>query len=156
MLIRDHFWLVYTLQLNPPLGTAKSKCHLNLGNLMNVQERHITNSKCQDSGVHGQFDRSSPLWEIKVLASLSKGVQLPAYFDYRGWFRAGLPFFRGDMTLSLPPLSHHYLLDISPHPLLLGCNYDVTGRDVPKYTSRAATSPCVMRELVRVPLSLSC
>ncbi|KAG8252976.1 hypothetical protein J6590_045180 [Homalodisca vitripennis] len=37
---RDHFWL------------QKPMCHLNLGNLMDVQERHITNRKCRDSGVH--------------------------------------------------------------------------------------------------------
>ncbi|KAG8272781.1 hypothetical protein J6590_033438 [Homalodisca vitripennis] len=29
----------------------KSMCHLNLGNLMDVQERHITNRKCSGSGV---------------------------------------------------------------------------------------------------------
>ncbi|KAG8309144.1 hypothetical protein J6590_092943 [Homalodisca vitripennis] len=29
--LRDHFWLVYTYQLNPPM------CHFNLGNLMDVQ-----------------------------------------------------------------------------------------------------------------------
>ncbi|KAG8255571.1 hypothetical protein J6590_089321 [Homalodisca vitripennis] len=87
--------LVYTFQLNPPLGT----------------ERHITNHKCRDSGVHGQsHDTSTLLWEMtvgvggvcslnsEVLASLNKGVPPPA-FDWRGWFRAGLPFFRGDMIL---------------------------------------------------------
>ncbi|KAG8272092.1 hypothetical protein J6590_050049 [Homalodisca vitripennis] len=75
-----------------------------------MRERHITNRKCRDSGVQGQFDRSSLLWEVtvgvgrvssltsEVLASLNKGVPPPAYFDWRGWFRAGLPFFRGDMT----------------------------------------------------------
>ncbi|KAG8242780.1 hypothetical protein J6590_059297 [Homalodisca vitripennis] len=71
----DHFWLVYTYQLNPPLGT----------------------------GVHGQFDRSNLLWKMTVgvggvcsltseaLVNLNKGVPSPAYFDWRGWFRAGLP-----------------------------------------------------------------
>ncbi|KAG8326062.1 hypothetical protein J6590_051394 [Homalodisca vitripennis] len=78
------------------------------------QERHITNCKFQDSGAHGQFDRSSLLWEMtvgvggicsitsEVLAS-NKGVLPPACFDWRGWFRAGLPFFREDMTLRLVP-----------------------------------------------------
>ncbi|KAG8331054.1 hypothetical protein J6590_049492 [Homalodisca vitripennis] len=37
--------------------------------------------------------------EAEVLASFNKGVPQPAYFDWRGWFRADLPFFRGDMTL---------------------------------------------------------
>ncbi|KAG8283957.1 Transcription activator [Homalodisca vitripennis] len=69
-------------------------CHLNLGNLMDVQERHITNRKCRDSGVQGLIDRSSLLREMivgvdGVLASLNKGVPPPAYFDWRGWFRAG-------------------------------------------------------------------
>ncbi|KAG8293807.1 hypothetical protein J6590_010798 [Homalodisca vitripennis] len=37
------------------LGSLQQKpmCHLNLGNLMDVQERHITNSKFQDSGAQG-------------------------------------------------------------------------------------------------------
>ncbi|KAG8320641.1 hypothetical protein J6590_064393 [Homalodisca vitripennis] len=84
--------MVYTYQLNPPLGTAKTDVpHFNPGNLMDVQ-------------VHGQFDRSSLLWEMTVgvggICSLtSEGVPPPAYFDWRGWFRAGLPFFWGDMTL---------------------------------------------------------
>ncbi|KAG8288782.1 hypothetical protein J6590_010892 [Homalodisca vitripennis] len=66
-------------------------CHLNLVNLNDVQERHITNRKCRDSGVHGQFNRSSRLWDMtvgvggvrslttEVLANLTKGVPpLPA------------------------------------------------------------------------------
>ncbi|KAG8267758.1 hypothetical protein J6590_043838 [Homalodisca vitripennis] len=99
------------------MGGAQQKpiCHYNLGNLMDVQERHITNRKCRDSGVHGQFDRSSLLWEMtvgvggvcsltsEVLAYLNKGITPPAYFNWRGWFRAGLPFFRGDMTLRCVP-----------------------------------------------------
>ncbi|KAG8284420.1 hypothetical protein J6590_103436 [Homalodisca vitripennis] len=35
----------------------------------------------------------------EIFANLNKDVPSPAYFDWRGWFRAGLPFFRGDMTL---------------------------------------------------------
>ncbi|KAG8254826.1 hypothetical protein J6590_107354, partial [Homalodisca vitripennis] len=30
---RDHFWLVYTFQLNPPLGTAKTDMSLKCGQL---------------------------------------------------------------------------------------------------------------------------
>ncbi|KAG8247277.1 hypothetical protein J6590_064245 [Homalodisca vitripennis] len=86
----------------------KPMCHFNL---MDVQERHITNSKFRDSGVHGQFDRSSLPWKMtvgvggvcsitsEVLASLNKGVPTHAYFDWIGWFRAGLSFFQGDMIL---------------------------------------------------------
>ncbi|KAG8303116.1 Translation factor guf1 mitochondrial [Homalodisca vitripennis] len=107
---RDHFWLVYTFQLNLPLGTAKTDVSLKSGNPMDVQEQHITNRKSRDSGVHGQFDRSSLLREMtvgvggvcsltsEVLASLNKGVPPSAYFYWRIWFSAGLPFFRGDMT----------------------------------------------------------
>ncbi|KAG8332090.1 hypothetical protein J6590_028075 [Homalodisca vitripennis] len=72
----------------------------NLGNLMNVQQRHINNRKCRDSGVQGQFDRSRLLREMTFgvwWGFLNKGLPTPAYFDWRGWFRAGLPFFRGDM-----------------------------------------------------------
>ncbi|KAG8291742.1 hypothetical protein J6590_053601 [Homalodisca vitripennis] len=61
-------------------------CHFNLGNLMDVQEQHITNHKFRDSGVQGQFDRSSLMWEMtvgvggvcsltsNVLVNLKKGV----------------------------------------------------------------------------------
>ncbi|KAG8303351.1 hypothetical protein J6590_010384 [Homalodisca vitripennis] len=35
----------------------------------------------------------------EVLVSLNKGVPPPAYFDWKGWFRADLPFFRANMTL---------------------------------------------------------
>ncbi|KAG8282620.1 hypothetical protein J6590_033324 [Homalodisca vitripennis] len=76
------------LQFNPPLGREKPMCYLNLGNLMDVQERHITNRKCRDSGVQGQFDRSSILREttvevrfltIRGSSNLNKGVPpLPA------------------------------------------------------------------------------
>ncbi|KAG8310719.1 hypothetical protein J6590_058872 [Homalodisca vitripennis] len=53
-------------------------------------ERHITNRKCRDSGLRGQFNRSSRLWEMtvgvggvcsltsEVLASLNKGMPPPA------------------------------------------------------------------------------
>ncbi|KAG8265665.1 hypothetical protein J6590_089962 [Homalodisca vitripennis] len=115
LLSRDHFWLVYTFQLNLPLAQQNPMWHLNLGNLMDFQERHITNRKCRDSGVQGQFDRSSLLREMTVgvggvrflisdvLPSLDKGIPPPTCFDWKGWFRAGLPFFRGDMTLRLVP-----------------------------------------------------
>ncbi|KAG8335178.1 hypothetical protein J6590_074967 [Homalodisca vitripennis] len=108
---RDHLWLVYTFQLSLPLGTAKTDVSPNLGNLLFVQERHITNRKCRDSGDQGQFDRSGLLWEMtfgvggvcsltsEVLASFNRGVPPPAYSDWRGWFKAGLPFFREDMPL---------------------------------------------------------
>ncbi|KAG8337835.1 hypothetical protein J6590_015507 [Homalodisca vitripennis] len=51
---------------HPVQPTAQQKPNLNLGNLIDVQERHITNRKCRDSGIHGQFDRSSLLWEMTV------------------------------------------------------------------------------------------
>ncbi|KAG8311343.1 hypothetical protein J6590_045666 [Homalodisca vitripennis] len=90
----------------PPLRCVLEHCFI---------ERHITNHKCRDSGVQGQFDRSSLLREMTigvggvcsltsdVLASLNKGVPPSAYFDWRGCMRAGFPFFRGDMTLRLVP-----------------------------------------------------
>ncbi|KAG8299424.1 hypothetical protein J6590_101453 [Homalodisca vitripennis] len=60
----------------------KPMCHLNLGSLMDVQERHITNRNLSE-----------------VLGSLNKGVPSPTCFDLRGWLRTGFPFFRGDMNL---------------------------------------------------------
>ncbi|KAG8314085.1 hypothetical protein J6590_100577, partial [Homalodisca vitripennis] len=47
-------------KLDPPT------CHLNLSNLMDVQEWHNTNHKCRDSGVQGQFDKSRLLRETAV------------------------------------------------------------------------------------------
>ncbi|KAG8271830.1 hypothetical protein J6590_054660 [Homalodisca vitripennis] len=97
--------------VEPTLGTAKTDVSLKSGQPYECPEQHIPNRKCRDSGVHGQFDRSSLLREMtvgvggvcsltsEVLASLNKGVPPLAYFDWRGWFRAGFPFFRGDMAL---------------------------------------------------------
>ncbi|KAG8291938.1 hypothetical protein J6590_049852 [Homalodisca vitripennis] len=94
----------------PARPLQKPMYYFNLGNLMDVQKRHITNRICRDSGVHGQFDRSSLLWEMtvgvggvcsltsEVLVNLNKGVPHSACFDWRGWLRTGLLFFRGDMT----------------------------------------------------------
>ncbi|KAG8253609.1 Protein dennd6a [Homalodisca vitripennis] len=45
----------------------------------------------------------------EVLVNLNKGVPPPAYFDWRGWFRAGLPFFWDDFEMRrplLPNLTH--------------------------------------------------
>ncbi|KAG8252205.1 hypothetical protein J6590_063558 [Homalodisca vitripennis] len=106
----------FYLPVEPTTGYSKKPmCHLNLGNLMDVQERHITNRKFQDSGVHGQFDRSSLLWEMtvgvggvcslssEVLASLNKVVPPLAYFNWICWFRAGLPFLgRHDFEMQCP------------------------------------------------------
>ncbi|KAG8271675.1 hypothetical protein J6590_057695 [Homalodisca vitripennis] len=36
---------------------------------------------------------------IEALVNLNKGVPPPAYFDWRGWFTAGLPFFRDDFEM---------------------------------------------------------
>ncbi|KAG8309073.1 hypothetical protein J6590_094861 [Homalodisca vitripennis] len=101
---RDHFWLVYTYQLNPPLGTAKTDVPLQSGPPYGY------------SGVHGQFNRSNLLWKMtvgvggicsltsEVLVNLNKGVPPPAYFDCRGSFRAGLPFFQDDFEMRRPLL----------------------------------------------------
>ncbi|KAG8255262.1 hypothetical protein J6590_096739 [Homalodisca vitripennis] len=103
--MRKHYRTVsadVTPLLPPYLSSAPEKnpmCHLNLSNLVDVQERHITNRNCRDSGLHGKFNRSCLLWEMtvgvggvcfltpEVLASLNKGVPPPAYFDWRRWFR---------------------------------------------------------------------
>ncbi|KAG8262728.1 hypothetical protein J6590_048242 [Homalodisca vitripennis] len=81
----------------------KPMCHFNLGNLMDVQERHITNRICRDFGV--QWEMTVGIGGVcsltsEVLANLTKGMPPPAYFDWRGWFRAGLRFFQGDMRCS--------------------------------------------------------
>ncbi|KAG8281822.1 hypothetical protein J6590_051878 [Homalodisca vitripennis] len=85
----DHFWLVYTFQLHPPLGTAKTD-----------ESGTSTNANVEILGCKSNSIVS------EVLASLNKGMPLPACFNWRGWFRAGLPFFRGDMTLPLPILNN--------------------------------------------------
>ncbi|KAG8291928.1 gustatory receptor [Homalodisca vitripennis] len=40
-----------------------------------------------------------PVQETEVLVNLNKGVPPPAYFDCRGLFRAGLPFFQDDFEM---------------------------------------------------------
>ncbi|KAG8311853.1 hypothetical protein J6590_035935 [Homalodisca vitripennis] len=45
--------LVLVLYKNSHLVHQKPMCRLNLDNLMDVQERHITNGKFRDSGVQG-------------------------------------------------------------------------------------------------------
>ncbi|KAG8275208.1 hypothetical protein J6590_091310, partial [Homalodisca vitripennis] len=102
--ISDHFWLVYTFQQNPPLGTVKTDVSLKYGQPYGW---HITNRKCRYYGVHGQFDRYSLMWDItvgvdgvcsltsEVLPSLNKGVPPPAYFDWRVWFRSTPPLLPG-------------------------------------------------------------
>ncbi|KAG8324061.1 hypothetical protein J6590_101167 [Homalodisca vitripennis] len=49
------------------IPSAKNRmCHLNPGNLIDVQEWHITIRKCRDSGAQGLFDRSSLLLQMTV------------------------------------------------------------------------------------------
>ncbi|KAG8295988.1 hypothetical protein J6590_067577 [Homalodisca vitripennis] len=55
---------------------------------------HITD--CRDN-------RSLAIAFIPHRADLNKGVPPLACFDWRGWFIAGLPFFRGYMTLRVVP-----------------------------------------------------
>ncbi|KAG8248724.1 hypothetical protein J6590_033898 [Homalodisca vitripennis] len=70
---------------------------------MDLQEQYITNHTCRDTGVQGA------------------AAKLDICFDRRGWYRAGLPIFKGDMTeinaqnpsswiskvATLPPLPIH-------------------------------------------------
>ncbi|KAG8272711.1 hypothetical protein J6590_036585 [Homalodisca vitripennis] len=92
----------------------KPMCHLNMGKLMDAQERHITNHKCRDSG---------------VLVSLKKVVPPSACFDWRCWFRADLPFFPGghDFEISALILRHgspnltHPEYPVTPEGALSSC-----------------------------------
>ncbi|KAG8261531.1 hypothetical protein J6590_070441 [Homalodisca vitripennis] len=87
---RVHFWLVYTLQLNLHRVQQKVMSHVNLENLIDVQERHITNRKCRDIGVQGLIFRH-------------KDVTFPACFDWSGWYRGNFPF----LTRLMPKIIHH-------------------------------------------------
>ncbi|KAG8261757.1 hypothetical protein J6590_066288 [Homalodisca vitripennis] len=51
------------LPVEPTLGTAKTDVSINLANLMDVQERHITNRQCRDSGVQGGI---SEVWRVEA------------------------------------------------------------------------------------------
>ncbi|KAG8243249.1 hypothetical protein J6590_049413 [Homalodisca vitripennis] len=77
---RVHVCMVYTFQLNLHCVQQKVKCHLNLGNLMDVQERHITNRKCRDIEVEGGWS----------------SVNVASQHIREG--RVDLPFFQGEMT----------------------------------------------------------
>ncbi|KAG8309927.1 hypothetical protein J6590_073724 [Homalodisca vitripennis] len=93
-------------------------CHLNLGNLMDVQERHITNRKCRDSGVQGWWGLF-PKCQRFLLASTRVCHPLTALTGEAGSELASpssggtlglVPYFSsristgGDLTLSLPIL----------------------------------------------------
>ncbi|KAG8281316.1 hypothetical protein J6590_061653 [Homalodisca vitripennis] len=78
------------------LDIANTRYHLNLGNLKDVQERHITNNKFLDSGVQGYIDRSTLPWKMTVGLDVWRGP-LPALTGEAGSEMTS-PFFRGDMT----------------------------------------------------------
>ncbi|KAG8304419.1 hypothetical protein J6590_094211 [Homalodisca vitripennis] len=68
----DNFWLANTFQLNLRLGATKTDVSLKSGNLMDVQERHITIRKFRDSGMTvGVWWGSFPNYQRFLLA---KGV----------------------------------------------------------------------------------
>ncbi|KAG8265660.1 hypothetical protein J6590_089957 [Homalodisca vitripennis] len=106
-LSRKHRCVVVTLFENEPQDTFRHS---------SIRILSSTNRKCRDSGIHGQFDRFILLWDMTIgvggvcsltsedLASLIKGVPPPAYFYWRAWFRAGLPFSRGGLTLTCSAL----------------------------------------------------
>ncbi|KAG8297900.1 hypothetical protein J6590_027061 [Homalodisca vitripennis] len=89
------------LPVEPTTGHSKNRCATSIWATLWMS----------NSGVHGQFDRSSLLWKMTIgvggvcsltseaLVNLNKGVPPPAYFDWRGWFRAGLPFFWDDFEM---------------------------------------------------------
>ncbi|KAG8326565.1 hypothetical protein J6590_038444 [Homalodisca vitripennis] len=53
-----------------------------------------TSSALMTVGVGGVCSLTS-----EALVNLNKVVPHPAYFDWRGWFRASLPFFRDDFEM---------------------------------------------------------
>ncbi|KAG8253386.1 hypothetical protein J6590_035379 [Homalodisca vitripennis] len=108
---RDHFWLFYTFQLNLRLGTAKPMCHLNLDNLWMSR-----------SGTSLTENVEILRYKVsEVLACLNKGVSPLACFDWRGWFRAGLPSFRGSHDFEISALNSSSWISIGggPYPLTL-------------------------------------
>ncbi|KAG8315049.1 hypothetical protein J6590_078952 [Homalodisca vitripennis] len=94
--------------LTHPAGftSPKPMCHLNLGNIMDVKERDRPNVEilgCKGNSISLVYCGTWLLELVgsltsEVLASLNKRLPPPAYFDWRGRFRVGLPFFRRDMT----------------------------------------------------------
>ncbi|KAG8301593.1 hypothetical protein J6590_049746 [Homalodisca vitripennis] len=97
-LYRGHFAVSAFLR-SVAIQAQKLMCNLNVGNLMDVQERPITSRKRRDSGVEGRLLELVGFIPYQKLL-LNKGVPT-ACCDWRGWFGAGLPFFPGDMTLGL-------------------------------------------------------
>ncbi|KAG8281648.1 hypothetical protein J6590_054538 [Homalodisca vitripennis] len=93
---RNHFWQVYTFQFNSHWIKQKPMCRLNLGNIMDS----TAGDDC---------------WS---LFPITRSSQPKRKGDWRGWFRADLPFFRGDMTLRLRRLQARALRATSPRRAL--------------------------------------
>ncbi|KAG8250785.1 hypothetical protein J6590_094240 [Homalodisca vitripennis] len=91
-----HFWLVYTFQFKLPVGTAKTD--LNLGNFMDIQDRHITNCKCRDSGMTVEV---SGVHFLRIREASNRGCHpLPALTGETG-SQLLPPFLPGDINIRL-------------------------------------------------------
>ncbi|KAG8322649.1 hypothetical protein J6590_020353 [Homalodisca vitripennis] len=103
---------IYIRQAIATKDYHKNECHLYLRNPKDVQERYITNFQYPDIGVQGQD-----------LVSTEDDF----CFDWRCWYRVGLPFSQGAMT---EIITHTYSLWIStrggpysqPYPSRISCH----------------------------------
>ncbi|KAG8263492.1 hypothetical protein J6590_032182 [Homalodisca vitripennis] len=107
----EHLWISWSSFLfsKNNLNIAVSDVpFLDVHKVTQIEVKHRS-LLCPVVGSTGRYKpaRSDPCWEVtvgvEVIASLKKGVPPPACFDWRGWFRAGFSFFRGEMTLRLVP-----------------------------------------------------
>ncbi|KAG8245562.1 hypothetical protein J6590_103534 [Homalodisca vitripennis] len=95
----DHLWLVYTFHKN--LCVVKIWATLWMSRSDTSLTANVEILGCKGNSIGLLQDMTVGIGKVcsltsEVLASLNKGVPPPVCFDWRGWFRAGLPFFRGN------------------------------------------------------------
>ncbi|KAG8243853.1 hypothetical protein J6590_037021 [Homalodisca vitripennis] len=84
-MLRVQIGLVCTFQLNIHWVQQKIDVYLNLDNLMDVQERHITNRKCRDSGLQRRdenCDRTETFSKDIEIVQVG-AIEKPAIHAYR-------------------------------------------------------------------------
>ncbi|KAG8325071.1 hypothetical protein J6590_076924 [Homalodisca vitripennis] len=82
------------LPVEPTTGHSKNRCATSIWATLWMSSSGTSLTANMTVGVGVVCSLTS-----EVLVNPNKGVPPPAYFDWRGWFRAGLPFFRDNFEM---------------------------------------------------------